>query len=82
MEEAVDEWEPATKLGRMVKEGNIASLSEIFAKGMPIMEVEIVEQFLPELEEEVIDINLVQRMHKSGRRVRFRALYWTRESEG
>jgi len=68
-----DTWSPSTKLGRLVKEGKITSLSEIFSRGMPIMEKEIVEFFLPELEEEVIDINLVQRMHKSGRRVRFRA---------
>jgi small subunit ribosomal protein S5 len=67
------EWEPTTKLGRMVKEGKITSLSEIFSKGIPIMENNIINHFLPELEEEVIDINLVQRMHKSGRRVRFRA---------
>ncbi len=68
-----EEWEPSTKLGRLVKEGKITSLSEILGKGMPIMEKGIIEHFLPELEEEVIDINLVQRMHKSGRRVRFRA---------
>lgn len=68
-----EEWEPTTKLGRLVKEEKITSLSEILGKGMPIMEKGIVEHFLPELEEEVIDINLVQRMHKSGRRVRFRA---------
>src|SRR3990172_1878259 len=69
----VKEWFPATKLGRMVKEGKISSLSEIFEKGMPIMESRIIDHLMPELAEEVIDINLVQRMHKSGRRVRFRA---------
>jgi small subunit ribosomal protein S5 len=68
-----EKWEPTTKLGRMVKEGKISSLSEIFSEGTPIMEKGIIEHFLPELEEEVIDINLIQRMHKSGRRVRFRA---------
>ena len=67
------EWEPTTNLGRLVKEGKITSLSEILAKGMPIMEIGIIDHLLPELEEEVIDINLVQRMHKSGRRIRFRA---------
>ncbi|MFV2040839.1 MAG: 30S ribosomal protein S5 [Candidatus Hydrothermarchaeales archaeon] len=67
------EWEPTTNLGRLVKEGKITSLSEILAKGMPIMEIGIIDHLLPELEEEVLDINLVQRMHKSGRRIRFRA---------
>jgi len=67
------EWEPVTRIGRMVKEGKITSLNEIFAKGLPIMEAGIVSHFLPELREEVLDISLVQRMHKSGRRVKFRA---------
>ncbi len=67
------EWLPKTKLGRMVKSGEIKSISEVFKVGLPIMEPEIVDILLPDLEEEVIDINMVQRMHKSGRRVRFRA---------
>ncbi len=71
--EQLEDWEPATKLGRQVKEGKISSLEEIFDRGIPIMEENIVNHFLPEIEEEVIDIKLVQRMHKSGRRVRFRA---------
>ncbi|MFQ5800365.1 MAG: 30S ribosomal protein S5 [Candidatus Hydrothermarchaeales archaeon] len=73
MMDEIVEWEPTTKLGRMIKEEKITSLSEVFAKDLPIMEERIINHFLPELEEEVIDINLVQRMHKSGRRVRFRA---------
>ncbi len=71
--EQLEDWEPATKLGRQVKEGKISSLEEIFDRGIPIMEENIINHFLPEIEEEVIDIKLVQRMHKSGRRVRFRA---------
>ncbi len=76
------EWEPTTKLGRMVKEGKITSLSEIFSKGLPIMESGIIDHFLPELEEEVIDISLVQRMHKSGRRVKFRATVVVGDGKG
>ncbi|RMF91331.1 MAG: 30S ribosomal protein S5 [Methanobacteriota archaeon] len=84
MEEAaaVDDWEPVTKLGRMVKEGRINSLSEIFSQGMPIMEEGIIDRLVPELQEEVIDINLVQRMHKSGRRVRFRATVVVGDGKG
>ena len=67
------EWEPKTKLGKMVKNGELTDISEIFKEGIPVMESEIVDILLPDLEEDVIDINLVQRMHKSGRRVKFRA---------
>jgi small subunit ribosomal protein S5 len=69
-----EEWEPKTNLGRMVKEGQITSIDEIFDRGLPIMELEIVDSLLPDLEEEVMDVNLVQRMHKSGRKVNFRVI--------
>ena len=69
-----EEWEPKTNLGRMVKEGTITDIDEILEKGLPIMELEIVNTLLPDLEEEVMDVNLVQRMHKSGRKVNFRVI--------
>ena len=70
----IDDWEPTTKLGQQVKEGTITDIDEIFEKGLPIMELEIVDALLPDLEEEVMDVNLVQRMHKSGRKVNFRVI--------
>jgi len=75
-------WIPVTQLGKMVVEGKINSLSEIFQKDLPIMETGIIDHFLPEMEEEVLDINLVQRMHKSGRRVRFRATVIVGDGKG
>ncbi len=69
----LEDWNPTTKLGRMLKSGEIVDIRDVFRSGMPIMEVEVIDAVLPDLQEEVIDINLVQRMHKSGRRVRFRA---------
>jgi small subunit ribosomal protein S5 len=77
-----DEWEPSTKLGMMVKQGKFSNLSEVFASDLTIMEEEIIDHLMPELEEEVIDINLVQRMHKSGRRVRFRATVVVGDGKG
>ncbi len=69
----MEEWEPRTRLGHMVKNGEITDISQVFTSGLPLMEPEIVDVLLPDLTEEVIDINLVQKMHRSGRRVRFRA---------
>ncbi|SCG85918.1 30S ribosomal protein S5 [Methanobacterium congolense] len=69
-----EEWEPKTQLGQMVKEGKITDIDEILEKGLPIMELQIVDTLLPDLEEEVMDVNLVQRMHKSGRKVNFRVI--------
>ncbi|KZX10741.1 30S ribosomal protein S5 [Methanobrevibacter filiformis] len=70
----MEEWEPKTKLGDLVKEGKITDIDEIFEKGLPVMELEIIDALLPDLEEEVMDVNLVQRMHKSGRKVNFRVI--------
>ena len=50
----MDEWEPKTKMGRQVKEGTITDIDEIFEKGLPIMELEIVDALIPDLEEEVM----------------------------
>lgn len=74
MNNDIRDWEPKTNLGQMVKEGTITDIDEIFDKGLPIMELEIVNTLLPDLEEEVMDVNLVQRMHKSGRKVNFRVI--------
>lgn len=78
----MEEWEPKTNLGHMVKEGNINNIDEIFEKGLPIMELEIIDAMLPELEEEVMDVNLVQRMHKSGRKVNFRVIVAVGNKDG
>jgi len=69
-----EEWRPRTELGRMVMEGKITSIYEIFEMGYRIKEVEIVDALLPDLVDEVIDITLVQKQTDAGERSRFRAL--------
>lgn len=71
-------WTPKTKLGRMVASGEITDISQILNKGLRIMEPEIVDVLLPEVtdqnNQEVLNINMVQRMTDSGRKVRFSAM--------
>lgn len=69
-----EEWIPKTKLGAMVREGKIADIKTALNSGLPLREVEIIEILLPDLAEEVLDVNMVQRMTDSGRRVKFRAV--------
>ncbi|MEM2869379.1 MAG: 30S ribosomal protein S5 [Thermoplasmata archaeon] len=69
--EPVTDWKPKTKLGRLVKEGKITSMSEALASGLPLREPEIVDILLPNLEDEVLAVNMVQRMTDSGRRIKF-----------
>ena len=67
-------WEPRTRLGRMVQDGDVTSMEQALETGLPLKEAEIVDQLLPGLEDEVLDINMVQRMTDSGRRVKFRCV--------
>jgi small subunit ribosomal protein S5 len=69
-----DGWEPRTRLGRKVADGEIDSMNDALNSGLPLKEPEIVDQLVPGLEDEVLDINMVQRMTDSGRRVKFRCV--------
>jgi small subunit ribosomal protein S2e len=68
------EWVPVTKLGRLVKEGKINSLEEIYLYSLPIKEAEIVDYFLgAALKDEVLKIMPVQKQTTAGQRTRFKA---------
>jgi len=71
---ADDGWQPQTRLGRKVADGEIDSMEEALNSGLPLKEPQIVDQLVPDLEDEVLDINMVQRMTDSGRRVKFRCV--------
>lgn len=64
-------WVPKTRLGKMVEKGEIKSMAEALRTRLPLREPEIVDILLPDLDDEVLDVNMVQRMTDSGRRVRF-----------
>ncbi len=67
-------WQPRTRLGRMVLNGEVLSYEQALATGFPIREVEIVDALLPDVEDDVLSVNMIQRMTDSGRRVRFNVL--------
>lgn len=67
-------WQPKTKIGKKVKEGEITHIHEVFRQPKPIKEVEIAEILLPGLEEEIIEVKRVQRVTDSGRRMRYRVV--------
>ncbi len=63
-----------TKLGRLVKDGKIKSLEEIYLYSLPIKEHEIIDMFIsPALKDEVLKIMPVQKQTRAGQRVRFKA---------
>lgn len=61
------EWQPVTKLGRLVKAGKIKSMEEIYLHSLPIKEYQIVDFFLPKLKDEVMK---VWKLHRTGRQRR------------
>jgi small subunit ribosomal protein S5 len=67
-----DGWEPKTRLGQQVLDGDITTMRAALDSGLPLREAEVVDRLLPDLEDNVLDINMVQRMTDSGRRVKFR----------
>lgn len=72
--QSLDEWSPRTKVGRMVKEGRITDIKELFEMNLPILEPEIVDFLLPGLKHEVIDISIVQKQTDAGELSRFKAV--------
>lgn len=70
----LEEWVPRTRIGKMVKEGKITSIDEIFAMNVPILEPEIVDYLLPDLKHEIIDVGIVQKQTDAGELSRFRVV--------
>lgn len=64
---------PVTKLGRLVKDGKIKSMEEIYLFSLPVKEYQIVDFFLPKLKDEVMKIMPVQKQTQAGQRTRFKA---------
>ncbi len=68
------EWKPITRIGKLVKDGRILSIDEIFAITKRIPEWQIVDWLVPDLRGYVIDVNIVQRQTDSGKRSAFRVM--------
>ncbi len=64
--EALESWVPRTSVGRLVKEGKIRSIDDIFKLNLKIKEPEIVDYLLPGLKHEIASVRIVQRQTEHG----------------
>ncbi len=80
--QALEEWTPRTRLGRLVLEGQISSLEEAFAEGYRVREPEIVDLLVTNLEEEVIDVGIVQKQTDAGEKTRFKSIVAVGNGDG
>jgi len=78
-----NQWTPVTKLGRLVQEGKINSIEEIFLFSLPVKEAEIIDHFLKDkLQDEVMKIMPVQKQSSAGQRTRFKAFVALGDNNG
>jgi len=73
---------PRTHLGRMVAEGKITSIREIFDQGHKIQEPGIIDMLVPDIQQEVLNISLVQKQTDAGEKSRFKSLVVVGNSDG
>lgn len=78
------EWIPVTKLGRLVKDGKVKTIEEIFKFSLPVKEIGIIDCLFPAgtIKEEVMTVMPVQKQTKAGQRTRFKAFVAVGDENG
>lgn len=67
----LESWIPRTQVGRLVKDGTVASIYDIFRDSLKIEDIQVVDFLVPNLTETVLDVGRVQRQTDAGRKTLF-----------
>jgi small subunit ribosomal protein S5 len=70
----LEQWVPKTRLGKLIQEGKLTTIEDVLLSGIKISEPQIVDALIPDLQEEVINVNLVQKQTDAGEKSRFKAI--------
>jgi len=81
---SLENWKPATSLGKRVFSGEISDIDTVLNSGLPIREPQIIDKLVPEIKNEIvliggrtgkgggvqrIPVKITAKMHRSGRRL-------------
>ncbi|MBI2665145.1 30S ribosomal protein S5 [Candidatus Woesearchaeota archaeon] len=66
------QWNPKTSLGKLIKEGKITDMDDVFRRGYLIQEAEVVDALLPDLKEDLLLIGQAKGKFGGGQRRVFR----------
>ena len=72
--DAEEIWVPKTALGKRVNAGEITSMETIMEQGLRVQEAGIIKKLLPDLDTEVVDVGIIQKMTSNGQSTRFKAI--------
>lgn len=72
-QQALLDWNPKTEAGRLVKQGDISTMEELWARNLPIKEEPIVDLLIPDLMDKLIDTRKTAYVRSSGRKFNFSA---------
>lgn len=68
----LENWMPKTELGKKVKDGTIKDLNEIFDRNLKIMEPEIIDFFVRDIREKLMDTTKTSYVRMAGRKYNYR----------